>query len=222
MAFVCIGAMAEQDTKEYKTYVKNDHHVFYCSHNGILVVVDPTIGGLFEPHITIINDSGHEFLFEPKKIKVSAYAIPGNTYKGTRYRTERFLSKGDTLCFEKDELQVYTPEKYTKKRVNSIWWSDFLGEVLVAGVETLASTGDKRTEYWNDVRRDRRNQEAEAERVAERTRISEGYWKANTIFDCSEHEGFIAIKPIKSQYIILDIPVDGENFHFLIDNNAHY
>lgn len=222
MAFVCIGAMAEQDTKEYKTYVKNDHHVFYCSHNGILVVVDPTIGGLFEPHITIINDSGHEFLFEPKKIKVSAYAIPGNTYKGTRYRTERFLSKGDTLCFEKDELQVYTPEKYTKKRVNSIWWSDFLGEVLVAGVETLASTGDKRTEYWNDVRRDRRNQEAEAERVAERERISEGYWKANTIFDCSEHEGFIAIKPIKSQYIILDIPVDGENFHFLIDNNAHY
>ncbi len=222
MAFVCIGAMAEQDTKEYKTYVKNDHHVFYCSHNGILVVVDPTIGGLFEPHITIINDSGHEFLFEPKKIKVSAYAIPGNTYKGTRYRTERFLSKGDTLCFEKDELTMYTPEKYTKKRVNSMWWSDFLGEVLVAGVETLASTGDKRTEYWNDVRRDRRNQEAEAERKAERERISEGYWKANTIFDCSEHEGFIAIKPIKSQYIILDIPVDGENFHFLIDNNAHY
>ena len=222
MAFVCIGAMAEEDTKEYKTYVKNDHHVFYCSHNGILVVVDPTIGGLFEPHITIINDSGHEFLFEPKKIKVSAYAIPGNTYKGTRYRTERFLSKGDTLCFEKDELTMYTPEKYTKKRVNSMWWSDFLGEVLVAGVETLASTGDKRTEYWNDVRRDRRNQEAEAERKAERARISEGYWKANTIFNCSEHEGFIAIKPIKSQYIILDIPVDGENFHFLIDNNAHY
>ena len=222
MAFVCIGAMAEQDTKEYKTYVKNDHHVFYCSHNGILVVVDPTIGGLFEPHITIINDSGHEFLFEPKKIKVSAYAIPGNTYKGTRYRTERFLSKGDTLCFEKDELTMYTPEKYTKKRVNSMWWSDFLGEVLVAGVETLASTGDKRTEYWNDVRRDRRNHEAEAERKAERARISEGYWKANTIFNCSEHEGFIAIKPIKSQYIILDIPVDGENFHFLIDNNAHY
>ena len=222
MTFVCIGAMAEQDTKEYKTYVKNDHHVFYCSHNGILVVVDPTIGGLFEPHITIINDSGHEFLFEPKKIKVSAYAIPGNTYKGTRYRTERFLSKGDTLCFEKDELTMYTPEKYTKKRVNSMWWSDFLGEVLVAGVETLASTGDKRTEYWNDVRRDRRNQEAEAERKAERARISEGYWKANTIFNCSEHEGFIAIKPIKSQYIILDIPVDGENFHFLIDNNAHY
>ena len=222
MAFVCIGAMAEEDTKEYKTYVKNDHHVFCCSHNGILVVVDPTIGGLFEPHITIINDSGHEFLFEPKKIKVSAYAIPGNTYKGTRYRTERFLSRGDTLCFEKDELTMYTPEKYTKKRVNSMWWSDFLGEVLVAGVETLASTGDKRTEYWNDVRRDRRNQEAEAERKAERARISEGYWKANTIFNCSEHEGFIAIKPIKSQYIILDIPVDGENFHFLIDNNAHY
>lgn len=222
MAFVCVGAMAEQDTKEYKTFVKNDHEVFYCSHNGIHVVVDPTIGGIFEPHITIINDSGHDFLFEPKKIKVHAFAIPGIKSKSARYRTERFLAKGDTLGFDKDVLTVYTPEKYSSKQTKSMWWGDFLGEVLVVGVETLASTGNKRTEYWNDVRRDRRMQEQEAARKQERKRISEGYWRANTIFDRSEHEGFIAIKSVDTRYLILDIPVDGENFHFLIDNNKKY
>ena len=59
MAFVCVGAMAEQDTKEYKTFVKNDHHVFYCTHNGIHVVVDPTEGGIFEPNITVITPQGN-------------------------------------------------------------------------------------------------------------------------------------------------------------------
>ena len=65
-----IGASvtAQTDQKEYKTFVKNDHHVYYCTHNGVTVVVDPTVDGLFEPHITIINESGHEFLFEPRRL----------------------------------------------------------------------------------------------------------------------------------------------------------
>ena len=70
MGFVCLGAMAEVDTKEYRTYVKNDHHVFYSFHNGIHVIVDPTVGGIFEPHITIINESGRDFVFEPQSTKV--------------------------------------------------------------------------------------------------------------------------------------------------------
>ena len=41
--------------------------------------------------------------------------------------------------------------------------------------------------------------------MAERTRISEGYWKANTIFNHTEREGFIAIKPIKSDVQKYDI-----------------
>ena len=221
MAFVCCAAMAEQDTKEYGVYVKNDHHVFYCSHNGIHVVVDPTIGGIFEPHITIINESGRDFLFEPKNIKVHVFAIPGIDAKSVRYCTERFLNKGDTLGFEKDELLVYTPEKYSKKRSKSMWWGSFLGEVLIAGVESL-TTHDDYDSYWNDVDRRKRIDEDEAERKLELKRISEGYWRANTIFDNSEHEGFIAIKKVKTKYLILDIPVDGENYHFLIDNNKRY
>ena len=221
LAFVCATAMAEPDTKEYKTYVKNDHYVFYCSHNGVHVIVDPTVGGIFEPHISIINNSGHEFVFEPKKIKAYAYAIPGNTYKDTRYRVERFFERGDTLGFEKDELQIYTPDKYSKKRSNSIWWGSFVSELVAAGLESIGPD-DPRHEYWNDVRRERRIEDAEDARQLEKARISEGYWRANTIFDRSEHEGFIGIKKVKTKYIILDIPVDGENYHFVIDNNKRY
>ena len=102
-----------------------------------------------------------------------------------------------------------------------MWWGSFLGEVLIAGVESL-TTQDNHDRYWNDARREKRIDEDEAERRQELKRISEGYWRANTIFDGSEHEGFIGIKKVKTKYIILDIPVDGENFHFLIDNNKHY
>ena len=220
MVFISMGAMAEQDVKEYNTYVKNDHHVFYCCNHGITVVVDPTVGGLFEPHITIINESGHDFVFEPQKIKVQAFAIPGVSMKSARYRVERFLEKGDTLGFEKDQLVLYTPEKYMKKTSRTIWWASLLTETIVAGIETLGGQ-DANTEYWNEVHREQRIENAIDERQQELARISEGYWRANTIFDQSEHEGFIAIKPIKTKYLILDIPVDGENFHFLIDNNKH-
>ena len=123
MAMIGASATAQTDQKEYKTFVKNDHHVYYCTHNGVTVVVDPTVDGLFEPHITIINESGHEFLFEPKKITAQAYGIPGNTYKSTRYRVERLLEKGDTLGFEKDVLTIYTPEKYQKKASRTLWWA---------------------------------------------------------------------------------------------------
>ena len=62
------GAKA-QDTKEYKTCVKNDYLIHYCNHKGVTVVVDVTEGGLFVPNISIINDSGHEIIFEPKKMR---------------------------------------------------------------------------------------------------------------------------------------------------------
>ena len=221
MALVCSVALAETDQKVYRTFVKNDHRVFYCEHDVVTVVVDPTDGGLFEPHITIINESGREFVFEPKKIKVHAFAIPGNTMKSTRYRVERFLEKGDTLGFERDELCIYTPEKYSRKKTNAFWWNSVISEAVAAGIESIGNQ-DARTQYWLDSRREKRIDEAEAERKQEMKRISEGYWRANTIFDSSEHEGFIAIKPVKTKYLILDIPVDGENFHFLIDNNKRY
>ena len=220
-ALVCAGAMAEVDSKEYRTYVKNDHHVFYCEHNGVTVVVDPTAEGIFLPHITIINESGHDFVFEPQKIIAQVYALPGNKSKSVRYRTERFLSKGDTLGFEKDRLKIYTPEKYKKSVGKSMWWANFLGEVLVAGLES-ATKPNESERLINDLERRERIREANAQRELEKERISEGYWRANTIFNNSEHEGFIAIDDVHSRYLILDIPVDGENFHFLIDNNKHY
>jgi hypothetical protein len=65
-------------------------------------------------------------------------------------------------------------------------------------------------------------EQAEADRQAEIKRISEGYWRANTIFTDEEHEGFIAIKHVRTKYLRLNIPVDGETFHFIIDAQKHY
>ena len=221
MAMIGSAVMAETDSKEYCTFVKNDCHVFFCSHRGITVVVDPTEGGIFEPHISIINETGRAFVFEPKAITAEAFAIPGVDSKSTRYRTDRWVSKGDTAYLERDLLTVYTPEKYAKKVSRSMWWGNLLGEMLVAGVESIGETSD-REQFWYDVRRERRMEQAEADRQAEIKRISEGYWRANTIFADEEHEGFIAIKHVRTKYLRLNIPVDGETFHFIIDAQKHY
>ena len=64
--------------------------------------------------------------------------------------------------------------------------------------------------------------EGEAQRGIEMQRIDEGYWRANTIFDMSEHSGFIALKKRKADHIVLEIPVDGEVYTFLVDNRKRY
>jgi len=222
MSFCVLNVMAEKDQKEYKTFVKNDYHVFYCSYQGICVIVDPTAGGLFEPQITIINNSGREFVFEPKKIKAFAYAAPHNTYKETRYRVDQYLEHGgDTSKLLQDSLAIYSPEKYMKKTNNTHWWGNLLGETIVAGIEALGPQ-DADARFLNQIRREDRIEEADHERQQELKRISEGYWRANTIFNRSEHNGFIAIKPVNSSYLILDIPIENEIFHFVIDNKKHY
>ena len=95
-----------------------------------------------------------------------------------------------------------------------------LTETIVAGIEQLGPQDDvTRMENALD-RRDRTNEFEKAHDEALK-RIDEGYWKANTIFDGSEHQGFIAIKPVKTTYLILDIPVDGEMFHFVVDSKKY-
>lgn len=222
MTLCVLNTTAEQDAKEYKSFVKNDYRVFYCSHQGICVIVDPTAGGLFEPHITIINNSGREFVFEPKQIKAFAYAAPNNNNKGTRYRVERYIERGgDVSKLEQDQLDIFSPEKYMRKSDNAQWWGNLFAESIVAGVEAIGPQ-DAQTRYFNQARREDRMAEANDERQQEFKRISEGYWRANTIFDHSEHKGFIAIKPVKSSYLILDIPIENETFHFVIDNKKQY
>ena len=216
-----LNLMAETDAKEYKTYVKNNYKVFYCTHEGVSVVVDPTEDGLFEPHISIINNSGHEIMFEPKDIRAYAYAIPGNTAKSTRYRVGTFLDRGgDASRLETDSLKIYTPKQYRKKQSRTNWWAMVLTEVVVGSVEQLGPQDDV-TRMENALYRRDRNNEFVKMQQEDKRRVDEGYWKANTIFDGSEHQGFIAVKPVKTEYLILDIPVDGEIFHFVVDSKKY-
>ena len=75
LAVSFVTTATAQDQKVYKTYVKNDRLVHYCNYKGVTVIVDVTESGIFEPQISIINDTGHEFVFEPKKIKAYCYGV---------------------------------------------------------------------------------------------------------------------------------------------------
>lgn len=211
-----------QDTKEYKTYVKNDRLIHYCNHKGLTVVVDVTEGRLFSPNISIINDTGHEIIFEPLKIKAYCYAAKGHV-KETRSMLARYFDKGlDMSELLKDSLKIYPYEKYRKSQNNTLFWGNILATTLVGTVDATLSKDTPEDRYWARAHIEEMNKEGEMQRHYELQRIDEGYWRANTIFDMSEHSGFISLKKHKTDHIVLEIPVDGEVFTFLVDDRKRY
>lgn len=230
LLFAAISASTMgQDTKEYKTYVKNDRLVHYCNHNGITVVVDVTDDGIFEPHISIINDTGHEILFEPKKIKAYCWGIKNYTFDSGRNLLTHYFDRGmsisdleDKTTLEKDSLRVYTYEKYRRKQSNAIFWGNVLAAAIVGTVDAIAEPNTPEGRYWARAHQEETVAEGEVRRRFELARINEGYWRANTIFDMTEHNGFIGLKKRKTDHIVLEIPVDGEVYTFLVDDRKRY
>lgn len=230
LLFAAISASAmAQDTKEYKTYVKNDRLVHYCNHNGITIVVDVTYNGLFEPHISIINDTGHEILFEPKKIKAYCYGIKNYAFDGGRNHLTPYFDRGMSLSdlekkttLVKDSLRIYSFEKYGRKKSNAIFWGNVLASAIVATADAIAEPNTPEGRYWTRTHQEEIVAEGEVGRRFELARINEGYWRANTIFDMTEHNGFIGLKKRKTDHIVLEIPVDGEVFTFFVDNRKRY
>ena len=227
-AAISVSTMG-QDTKEYKTYVKNDRLVHYCNHNGITIVVDVTYNGLFEPHISIINDTGHEILFEPKKIKAYCYGIKNYALDSGRNYLTQYFDRGMSLSdleekttLVKDSLSIYSFEKYGRKKSNAIFWGNVLASAIVATADAIAEPNTPEGRYWTRAHQEEIVAEGEVRRRFELARINEGYWRANTIFDMTEHNGFIGLKKRKTDHIVLEIPVDGEVFTFFVDNRKRY
>ena len=221
MAACCIGTWAT-DGKEYKTYVKNDRLVYYCNYRGITVVVDITEGGLFQPSINIINETGHEFVFEPKKIKAYSYAVDAYP-KERRNLLMRYFDMGfDKSSLVKDSVRVYSADRYLRIRSKAMWWHDLLSEVVASTIDAAVTNNSPESQFVRRIRAEERSEENEATRQAELKCIDENYWRANTIFDNSEHHGFIALKKRKTDHVVLEIPVDGEVFTFLVDSRNFF
>ena len=122
----------------------------------------------------------------------------------------------------KDSLRVYTFEKYANKQSNAIFWGNVLAQTLVATVDAVVQPNTPEARYWARAHQEEMAANGEAARAYELQRINEGYWRANTIFDMTEHSGFIGIKRRKADHIVLEIPVDGEVYSFLIDARKKY
>ena len=211
-----------QNEKVYKTYVKNDRLVHYCNYKGVTVIVDVTESGIFEPQISIINDTGHEFVFEPKKIKAFCYAIDAQG-KSTRNMLGMYFDKKlDKSLLAKDSLRIYTYENYSRTQSNAIFWGNLLAQAMVATMDAIAQPNTPEARYWARAHQEELAATGEVTRAYELQRINEGYWRANTIFDMTEHSGFIGIKRRKADHVVLEIPVNGEVFSFLIDARKKY
>lgn len=209
-------SMEATDIKEYKYFIRNDARVCYCTSNGVTVIVDPSGGGIYEPAITIVNESGHEILFEPRKIKAFTYGIPKQRHTWERRHVQLWFESGyDAGLLEREPVEVYTYEQYRKRTSRNLWWSGFIAAVGTA-VADGALTTDEYGRYDSLIRQDEQIRENREQRSQALRQIDEYYWRSNTIFDGEQHSGFVATENAMSDQVVLQIPVNGELFEFMI------
>lgn len=221
LAAVCllltVGANATDD-KEYKYFIRNDKHVCYCTSGGVTVIVDPSPAGICQPVITIINESGNEFVFEPRDIKAYTYGIPKQKDIWERRHVKMWFDCGySTDKLERDSLEVFSYEKYRRITSRTQWWGAFISNVILSAADG-AVANDNNGLYWMIGRSERRSEQSSMQRNQILKQIDDSYWRTNTIFDGEEHHGFIVIKESLSDQLVLQIPVNGELFEFFVQD----
>ena len=211
-------SMRAGDVKEYKYFIRNDVRVHYCTCDGVTVIVDPSDGGICNPAITIINESGHEFLFEPRKIKAFSYAIPKQKDKWERHHVKMWFDCGyEPSLLERDSVTVFTYEQYRRRTSRNIWWGGFISTVGTSAVDA-ALIKDDYGKYLSAIRQENQMERNSAQRSQALRQIDENYWRSNTIFNGEEHRGYIALKDVLSDQMLLQIPVNGEVFEFFVQS----
>lgn len=220
---ICLNIIAVSahaaDGERVKTYVENGKLVYYCTIDSITVVVNPNLRGLFEPVISIINESGEEVLFNPEDIKAYTYVFPYIAEAPERYQLDDFfLNGGDTSELGKESLKIYPYKKYRKLSARNMWWGNLVTGMANAAVEGaiagLINTPQAR--FYTSLHVSEFDSENRYRRQEELKRIDQGYWQANTLFPESENYGFVSIKSVKSDHLLLDIPVGNNVYQFFI------
>lgn len=222
LSIIALSANAADDVR-VKTYVENGKLVYYCTMDSITVVVNPNIRGLFEPVISIINENDEEVIFRPENIKAYTYEFPYIAETPERYQLgDFFLTGGDTSELEKKSLQIYPYKKYRKISARNMWWGNLVTGMANAAVEGAVAglINTPQAHFYTSLHVSEFDAEKRYERQAKLKRIDQGYWQANTLFPDSESYGFISVKSVKSDHLLLDIPIGDNVFQFFIFQEA--
>lgn len=203
-----MAASNNEDSVKYGNFVRNDQTIYYGLFHNISVTVD-TSNGLDVPIISIANNGTSEFLFNPRSIRASVYHVSNLPKEFAHYINNFILDRAGLSQLDKDSLIIYNYNEYTKKRSRSTYWADMLSDAIIGLAYSDGSDASKLLQY-------KAQEDMEDAKVQENKRIEEGYWRSNTIFPGTSHQGFIAIKKFKGDNLVLDIPVDGTVFHFEI------
>ncbi|MBP8934496.1 MAG: hypothetical protein KBG68_02195 [Prevotella sp.] len=202
--------------KQYGSYIKDGRCVQYCVDKGLVIIVDPR-NDYTTPVIVLRNKTGKAFDFNPNGISVYALAMKGVKSKDTRYLTtaKYIRDGGNEKNVERDSLTIYPYSKYIKKIRNQQTWGNVIGGMILGAADGLAYDSKSTTDQiLINQHQDSLYKENAKEDEAQMKQIVDGYWKENTIFNNTEHSGFIAFKGIKTDNIIYSITVNGEKYEF--------
>ena len=211
-AVVWMNATAQTDTKNYQTYIKNGQPVYYCTNDGLTVVVDATTYGKWDLTLAIINKTGREVLFEPEKIKARCYTISGTQSPEVKHSWKIITkAKLDTATIKKDELKIFPYHKGRSERNFGYWAGEYGGDLYTIWKQLKSINEALSNNCYATWVLPYDNGENEKLR-----KLNMGQWRTNTLPDYSESEGYILIDGTKADHLLLEIPIDGETYRFLI------
>ena len=202
--------------KQYGNFIKDGRPVQYCADKGLLIIVAPG-NDYTKPVIVLRNKTGKAFDFNPNGISVYALAMKGVKSKDTRYlTTAKYIKNGGKKeNVERDSLPIYSYSKYISKVSNQQAWANALGGLADGAIDAMVYNSQSTTDrILLDQNNEQRYRENAKEDEAQIKKIVDGYWKENTIFNNTEHSGFVAFKGIKTDNIIYSISVNGEKYEF--------
>lgn len=130
-----------------------------------------------------------------------------------------FDLKWDLSLLTRDSLQVYSKEKYRKTRDCQLMWNNILSLVMSSAIEGAFVSNTPEKDYWIRLHGEANSTEGVTEWMSQVKTIDDDYWQTNTIMNMTSHRGFIGIKRRKTDHIVLEIPVNGELYTFLIREN---
>lgn len=202
------AARPASDSVRYGTYVRNDATVYYGVWRGIRVTVDVS-RGLAEPVISIANNDSSEFLFDPAGIVARSRYVADAPREIRRKIGVYPFVRADLPNLPTETHEVYTYREYQRRYGRSSFWED----VLTSVITSLPYGGDATADELIAYREREKQQES---KVARAKYIDENYWRRNTIFPATAHVGFVSLRKMKADNLVLDIPVAGRVFHFEI------
>jgi hypothetical protein len=240
--------LEETPVKEYGSFLKDGKAVQYFIHNGFVIAmhlsIESSYGKYYTAYISIENYNDKRVDFYPENItsnsnkndiEVQLEVLSYNQYmkkvNNVQAWNSFFVALGEVSAASKAGYSSSTTTTNASGYSNSSGYtSGYFGNTygsVSSNVRTYGNLTSNSTSYNYDATANYYAQQNASRNIINynsqqysiKESIDQGYLKSNTIFSNQRINGYINIKFKKADIIIVTVPLNGENYSFVWNNN---